>query len=251
MKRDNSQDRQFCAWLCWDHPQPSRVRARRASCSRPLPFPKRSCASPITSSWRRKAASSAHGGDRRTLPAGIELAPDGTLSGTPTEVDAFEFIVTVTDSGKPAAKRKRNSSYSSWPRWWSSGAGTQGDGQPAGSAPSEYRNQTGDDFDFTLIALAVNENGRATAVGYQHFTLNKDTDEFEIPFAREPAAGSLRRCMWIAVGEVAIRRNSIFAPGWRRAEKAAGGAGTVESLRAKNKSPEVMLSPFVSASSSL
>ena len=53
-------------------------------------------------------------------------------------------------------------------------------------------NQTGDDFDFTVIALAVNENGRATAVGYQHFTLKKDTDEFEIPFGENLPRGVLR-----------------------------------------------------------
>src|SRR5258705_9733545 len=29
-------------------------------------------------------------------PEGIELAPDGTLSGSPTEVDSFHFVVTVT-----------------------------------------------------------------------------------------------------------------------------------------------------------
>src|SRR5476651_1956716 len=34
-------------------------------------------------------------------PEGIELASDGTLSGAPTEVDSFHFVVTVTDSGKP------------------------------------------------------------------------------------------------------------------------------------------------------
>ena len=43
-------------------------------------------------------------------------------------------------------------------------------------------NQTEQDFDFTFIALAVDPNGRATAVGYQHFALKKNTEEFEIPF---------------------------------------------------------------------
>jgi len=40
-------------------------------------------------------------------PEGIELAPDGTLSGAPTEVDSFHFVVTVTDSGKPVAQKKK------------------------------------------------------------------------------------------------------------------------------------------------
>jgi hypothetical protein len=41
-----------------------------------------------------------------SLPEGVELAPDGTLSGAPTEVDSFVFRVTVTDSGKPVAQKK-------------------------------------------------------------------------------------------------------------------------------------------------
>src|SRR5882672_12725052 len=34
-------------------------------------------------------------------PPGIDLSPDGNLTGAPTEVDSFHFIVTITDSGKP------------------------------------------------------------------------------------------------------------------------------------------------------
>ena len=46
----------------------------------------------------------------------------------------------------------------------------------------QVSNTTSDDFDFTFIALAVNEIGRATAIGYQHFPLKKGTTDFEIPF---------------------------------------------------------------------
>src|ERR1700730_16894065 len=35
-------------------------------------------------------------------PPGIDLSPDGNLTGAPTEVDSFRFVVTITDSGKPA-----------------------------------------------------------------------------------------------------------------------------------------------------
>ena len=41
------------------------------------------------------------------LPEGVELAPDGTLSGAPTEADSFVFVVTVSDSGKPVAQKKK------------------------------------------------------------------------------------------------------------------------------------------------
>jgi hypothetical protein len=51
-------------------------------------------------------------------------------------------------------------------------------------------NQTGQDFDFTVIALAVDETGRATAVGYQHFTLKRGTLDFEIPFGENLPHGA-------------------------------------------------------------
>lgn len=51
-------------------------------------------------------------------------------------------------------------------------------------------NQTDQDFDFTFVALAVDPTGRATAVGYQHFTLKKNTDAFEIPFGENLPFGA-------------------------------------------------------------
>jgi hypothetical protein len=32
------------------------------------------------------------------LPAGLSMAQDGTLSGTPTQAGTFDFIITLTDS---------------------------------------------------------------------------------------------------------------------------------------------------------
>ena len=51
-------------------------------------------------------------------------------------------------------------------------------------------NQTDDDFDLTFVAVAVNENGRATALGYQRFTLNKGTVDMEIPFGENLPHGT-------------------------------------------------------------
>jgi hypothetical protein len=124
------------------------------------------------------------------LPEGVELAPDGTLSGAPTEVDSFVFVVTVTDSGRPVAQKKKEYTVEVVAPLvveWSRKPKITGHRLDAAIRVS---NQTGDDFDFTVIALAVNENGRATAVGYQHFTLKKDTDEFEIPFGENLPQGS-------------------------------------------------------------
>jgi hypothetical protein len=124
------------------------------------------------------------------LPEGVELAPDGTLSGAPTEADSFVFVVTVTDSGKPVAQKKKEYTVEVVAPLvveWSKKPKVTGHRLDAAIRVS---NQTGEDFDFTVIALAVNENGRATAVGYQHFTLKKDTDEFEIPFGENLPQGS-------------------------------------------------------------
>jgi hypothetical protein len=141
-------------------------------------------------------------------PEGIELAPDGMLSGAPTEVDSFHFVVTVTDSGKPVAQKKKEfvlDVVAPLVVEWSRKPRITGHRLEAAIRVS---NQTGNDFDFTFIALAVNENGRATAVGYQHFTLKKDTDEFEIPFAENLPQGSYDLNV-DAVGEVEAT-NTIF-----------------------------------------
>jgi hypothetical protein len=141
-------------------------------------------------------------------PEGIELAPDGTLSGTPLEVDSFHFVVTVTDSGRPVAQKKKEFSLEVVAPLvveWSKRPKVTGHRLDAAIRVS---NQTGEDFDFTVIALAVNENGRATAVGYQHFTLKKDTDEFEIPFGENLPQGSYDVNV-DAVGEVEAT-NTIF-----------------------------------------
>ena len=143
-----------------------------------------------------------------TPPPGVELAPDGTLSGTPTEVDTFHFVATVTDSGKPVAQKKKEFTLDVVAPLvveWSKKPKVTGHRLEAAIRVS---NQTGDDFDFTVVALAVDETGRATAVGYQRFTLKKDTDEFEIPFAENLPRGTYDVNV-DAVGEVADA-NSIY-----------------------------------------
>jgi len=143
-----------------------------------------------------------------TPPPGIELAPDGTLSGAPTEVDTFHFVVTVSDSGKPVAQKKKEFTLDVVAPLvveWSKKPKVTGHRLEAAIRVS---NQTGDDFDFTVVALAVDETGRATAVGYQRFTLKKDTDEFEIPFAENLPRGTYDVNV-DAVGEVADA-NSIY-----------------------------------------
>jgi hypothetical protein len=141
-------------------------------------------------------------------PPDIELAPDGTLDGVPTEVDSFHFVVTVTDSGRPTQQRKREFTLDvvapllvEWSRKPKlTGRRLEG--------AVRVSNQTGQDFDFTFVALAVDQNGRATAVGYQHFTLKKNTGEFEIPFGENLSSGAYDLHV-DAVGEVEAT-NTIY-----------------------------------------
>ncbi len=51
-------------------------------------------------------------------------------------------------------------------------------------------NQTGQDLDLTVIVIAVNEIGRATTLGYQHFTLTADQSGLVVPFGSSPGLGT-------------------------------------------------------------
>ncbi len=69
-------------------------------------------------------------------------------------------------------------------------------------------NRTGRDFDLTVIVLAVNDIGRATAIGYQHFPLKKDTRDLEISFGDTLSPGNYAVNVDV-VGEETIS-NRIF-----------------------------------------
>lgn len=152
-----------------------------------------------------------------SLPEGMDLTPDGTVTGAPAEVDAFHFVITVTDSGKPPRQLKREFTldvvapllvdWSRKPRV--TGRRVEG--------AIKVSNQTDQDFDFTFIALAVDPTGRATAVGYQHFTLKKNTDEFEIPFGENLPRGTYDLHA-DAIAEIAAT-NSIYRAHLQTAEQ--------------------------------
>jgi hypothetical protein len=124
------------------------------------------------------------------LPPGVLLTEAGSLNGIPTQRGEFRFVATVSDSGKPAHQRNQElvlrvvapllAEWSRYPKIV---------GQRVEGA-IKVSNETENDFDLTVIMLAVNEIGRATAVGYERFTLKKDTSELEIPFAENLPSGT-------------------------------------------------------------
>jgi hypothetical protein len=116
------------------------------------------------------------------LPHGLKLADAGEISGTPQETGQFDFILQLSDSDNPPHQlQKKFTLLLETPLTleWSHTAKVTGQ-RIDGSV--KVSNHTGRDFDLTLIVLAVNETGRATAIGYQHFPLKKKTRDMEIPF---------------------------------------------------------------------
>jgi hypothetical protein len=116
--------------------------------------------------------------------------------------------VTLTDSGRPAVQRNQQlvltvaaPLMAQWGRY-----PKVTDRRLEGSIT--LSNQTGQDFDLTVVMMAVNETGRATAIGYQRLTLTKDTTSLEIPFGENLPQG-LYELNVDAVGEVAAT-NSIY-----------------------------------------
>jgi putative Ig domain-containing protein len=141
-------------------------------------------------------------------PAGIVLGRDGVLSGAATETGEFRFTVTVTDGGRPAVQRNQQlvltvvaPLMAQWGRYPKI-TGRRLEGSIIVS------NQTEQDFDLTVIMMAVNETGRATAIGYQRIALKKTATGLEIPFGENLPQGSYELNV-DAVAEVAAT-NSIY-----------------------------------------
>jgi hypothetical protein len=118
------------------------------------------------------------------LPEGISLTPEGVLVGRPAKDGRFTYTVTVEDSAHPpnrVNKELQTVVSASLVFEWLRPPTVRGDRM---DGVVQLSNGTKDDFDLTFIVVAIAENGRATALGYQHFTLKAGTENFQIPFGQ-------------------------------------------------------------------
>ena len=126
------------------------------------------------------------------LPEGISLTRDGVLVGRPAKRGTIVFTVALEDSASPAnriSKELQAVIAASLEFNWLHAPTVTGD-RVDGAV--QLTNGTKDDFDLTFIVVAVAENGRATALGYQHFTLKAGTEDFQIPFSQTLPHGAYR-----------------------------------------------------------
>jgi hypothetical protein len=145
--------------------------------------------------------------EKGALPPGLKLEEFGLLHGEPLRAGEFRFTISVTDSGPDHAVQKEFflRVVEALTLNWKAPARVNGN-RIEGSV--EVTNTTVDDVDLTFVVLAVAENGRATAVGYQHFTLHRATTGMELPFGDTLPNGAYVVHVDV-VGEVE-KRNAIY-----------------------------------------
>jgi len=116
------------------------------------------------------------------LPDGLSLTHDGFLSGVPTRLGTFIFTLRVEDSDQPAHtldKSFQTEVVAPLLLEWLASPKVR-DNRIDGSV--RVSNGSKDAFDLTVVIVAVAENGRATAIGYQHFELKAGFTNVEISF---------------------------------------------------------------------
>jgi len=143
--------------------------------------------------------------EKGALPPGMQLGDDGLLRGEPRQAGEFQFTASVAESGRPESAVQKAfvlKVVAALVLKWKNPAHVVGN-RIEGSAT--ITNTTPDDMDLTFIVLAVAENGRATAIGYQHYLLRSGTVGMELPFGDAlPRGGYVVHVD--AVGEVESRR---------------------------------------------
>ena len=143
--------------------------------------------------------------EKGALPAGIKLEDSGLLHGSAERAGEFQFTLSLTDGSSPHQTMQKAfvlRVLSALTLNWKTAARVNGN-RIEGSAV--VSNTSADDIDLTFVVVAVAPNGRATAIGYQHFPLRRGTTDKELPFGETlPHGGYVVRVD--AVGEVAPKK---------------------------------------------
>jgi Putative Ig domain len=126
-----------------------------------------------------------------SLPPGLKLhSHSGKISGVPTTPGEYYFTIGVTDGSVPKLRARRELAIhviSGLTVEWKEAPTAHGN-RISGSL--EVSNETPHKLDLTVIVVAVNDIGRATALGYQHFTLEGEATSQVIPFSATPGLGT-------------------------------------------------------------
>lgn len=124
------------------------------------------------------------------LPPGLHLhRHTGQLVGTPTRPGEYHFALNLSDTDAPPSRVQREFTLAVV-----AGLMVEWKTPPMVSGKSIVgslivANHTDQAASLTVIVVAVNQIGRATALGYQHFTIEPQAEQ-EIPFGAEPGAGN-------------------------------------------------------------
>jgi len=140
-----------------------------------------------------------------SLPEGLQLdARSGVISGFATTAAEYEVQIEVSDSSNPPQTASRSFSSKTVPTLamdWGTPPTLQ---TTTISGTVTVSNNAENVLDLTAIIVAVNERGKAFALGYQHFDLPATSTELRITFSSQLPGGryTIRAD---AIGEVAAR----------------------------------------------
>jgi len=147
-----------------------------------------------------------------SLPPGLQLdAKHGIIAGSPTSSGDYAIQIEVSDSSEPPQKTARDFTVSMLPALaldWKKPPSLDG---TTISGSVTVSNNGSSAVDLTFIVVAVNEIGKAFALGYQHFNLTAKTPNQEIPFSSQLPAGRYT-VRADAIGEVPARQRIYRAP---------------------------------------
>ena len=142
------------------------------------------------------------------LPPGLRLEDNGVLHGEAERAGEFQFVVAVRDGGNPQQAVQKGFTIKvveGITVTWKVPAHVTGN-RIDGSV--EVSNSTADDMDLTFEVKAVNENGRATEIGYQRFPLKKGTIGMALPFGETLPHGAY--IVYVDVNGEIAKRNAIY-----------------------------------------